>query len=69
MQGHLTHSWYLGKFFFDSVLKGNEGDGIVIGASNVKHLEENLEALRKGPLPEKVVEAITKITQFMKIRI
>ena len=41
-----------------SVLKGNSGDGIIVGASNVKHLEENLEALSKGPLPDEVVEAI-----------
>ncbi|KAK5720619.1 hypothetical protein LTS12_027616 [Elasticomyces elasticus] len=41
-----------------SVLKGENGDGIIIGASNIKHLEDNLEALSKGPLPEEVVEAI-----------
>ncbi|KAJ5946753.1 Aldo/keto reductase [Penicillium verhagenii] len=43
-----------------SVLKGEIGDGIIIGASNLKHLEQNLEALKKGPLPEEVVEAINE---------
>ncbi|KAF9194911.1 hypothetical protein BGZ50_005544 [Haplosporangium sp. Z 11] len=32
-------------------------DGIVIGASNLKHLESNLDDLEKGPLPEIMVQA------------
>ncbi|KAJ5723420.1 Aldo/keto reductase [Penicillium malachiteum] len=41
-----------------SQLKAEKGDGIIIGASSLKHLEENLVALSHGPLPEYVVEAI-----------
>ncbi|KAJ5094432.1 Aldo/keto reductase [Penicillium angulare] len=41
-----------------SKLKAEKGDGIIIGASNLKHLEENLVALSKGPLPEDVAEAM-----------
>lgn len=42
-----------------SVLKRDRGDAIIIiGASGVKHLAENLADLDKFPLPEEVVEAL-----------
>lgn len=41
-----------------SVLKRELGDGVIVGASSVKHLEENLTALDQGPLPEEVVQAL-----------
>ncbi|KAJ7302669.1 NADP-dependent oxidoreductase domain-containing protein [Mycena albidolilacea] len=41
-----------------SVLKKEFGDAVIVGASSAKHLEENLEALDKGPLPADVVEAL-----------
>ncbi|KAJ7838225.1 NADP-dependent oxidoreductase domain-containing protein [Mycena olivaceomarginata] len=34
------------------------GDAVIIGASSKKRLEENLEALNKGPLPADVVAAL-----------
>ncbi|KAJ7772820.1 NADP-dependent oxidoreductase domain-containing protein [Mycena olivaceomarginata] len=36
-------------------LKKELGDAVIIGASSKKRLEENLEALNKGPLPADVV--------------
>ncbi|KAJ7690333.1 NADP-dependent oxidoreductase domain-containing protein [Mycena rosella] len=41
-----------------SVLKKEVGDGIVVGAGSTHHLENNLKALDKGPLPADVVEAL-----------
>ncbi|KAF7340301.1 putative aldo keto reductase protein [Mycena venus] len=41
-----------------SMLKKEFGDAIIIGAASKKHLEENLEALDKGPLPADVVAAL-----------
>ncbi|KAJ6555933.1 NADP-dependent oxidoreductase domain-containing protein [Mycena capillaripes] len=41
-----------------SVLKGELGDKVIVGVSGKKHLEENLEALDKGPLPADVVAAL-----------
>jgi len=41
-----------------SKLSKEAGDAIIIGASSLKHLEENLVDLEKGPLPEDVVEAL-----------
>eukprot|EP00808_Paulinella_micropora_P030144 g37179.t1 len=41
-----------------SALKGSLGDGVIVGASTVDHLTENLAALQSRPLHAKVVEAI-----------
>ncbi|KAG0287810.1 hypothetical protein BGZ98_004480, partial [Dissophora globulifera] len=41
-------------------------DGIIIGASSLKHLDENLNALEKGPLPEEVVNAYEEAWQNVK---
>lgn len=43
-----------------SAMKREFGDAIIVGASSVKHLEENLEDLEKGALPEDVLEALEK---------
>jgi aflatoxin B1 aldehyde reductase len=43
-----------------SSLSQENGDAIIVGASSVKHLEENLEDLEKGPLPQEVVEAMDR---------
>ncbi|KAJ9138808.1 Aldo/keto reductase [Pleurostoma richardsiae] len=48
----------LGWLSHHSMLKGEKGDGIVLGASSLSQLEQNLKALEGGPLPEEVVEAI-----------
>lgn len=41
-----------------SLLKRENGDAIIIGASSTKHLEENLADLEKGPLPQDVLDAL-----------
>lgn len=41
-----------------SLLKRENGDAIIIGASSTKHLEENLADLEKGPLPQAVLDAL-----------
>ncbi|KAJ7878697.1 NADP-dependent oxidoreductase domain-containing protein [Mycena leptocephala] len=41
-----------------SVLKQEFGDAVIIGASSKKRLEDNLEALDKGPLPVDVVAVL-----------
>jgi aflatoxin B1 aldehyde reductase len=43
-----------------SSLSKEKGDAIIVGASSVKHLVENLDDLEKGPLPEDVVEAVDR---------
>ncbi|PAV24322.1 Aldo keto reductase [Pyrrhoderma noxium] len=41
-----------------SLLKREYGDSILIGASSVNHIEQNMVDLEKGPLPEEVVKAL-----------
>jgi len=41
-----------------SLLKREYGDAIIIGASSMKHIEQNMLDLEKGPLPEAVVKAL-----------
>ncbi|KAH9483768.1 Aldo-keto reductase [Psilocybe cubensis] len=41
-----------------SLLKKDKGDAVLIGASSLKHIKENLVDLEKGPLPEDVVKAL-----------
>jgi len=41
-----------------SKLKNELGDAIIVGASNAKHLQDNLEALDQGPLPAEVLQAL-----------
>lgn len=40
-----------------SALSGTKGDGIVVGASSVVQLDQNLQAMRQQPLPISIVEA------------
>lgn len=49
-----------------SQLKEEMGDAIIVGASSVKHLEDNLVDLEKGPLPEEVVQAVEEAWPLVK---
>ncbi|TCD64943.1 hypothetical protein EIP91_003401 [Steccherinum ochraceum] len=49
-----------------SFLKREHGDAVIIGASSVKHIEENLKDLEKGPLPEEVVQALEEAHEAVK---
>jgi len=49
-----TYRWLA----YHSMLNGDRGDAILIGASRLNHLKQNMEAVKAGPLPEDVVEAV-----------
>jgi aflatoxin B1 aldehyde reductase len=46
-----------------SALRGEAGDGIILGASSPAHLTENLAAVTEGPLPGTVLGAIDAAAQ------
>ncbi|KAK2861934.1 hypothetical protein Q5P01_001467 [Channa striata] len=46
--------------FHHSQLKGDLGDGVIIGMSNMAQLQQNLAAAEEGPLDEKVVAAFNE---------
>lgn len=44
---------------YHSFLKASRGDAVIIGASRLTQLIQNMETLQKGELPEEIVEAIS----------
>jgi aflatoxin B1 aldehyde reductase len=49
-----------------SALKGEKGDGLILGASNVGHVEKNLQAVKGGPLPADVVDAFERAWELCR---
>ncbi|XP_071382454.1 aflatoxin B1 aldehyde reductase member 3 [Centroberyx affinis] len=43
--------------YHHSQLKGDVGDGVIIGMSSMEQLQQNMSAAEEGPLDERVVEA------------
>ena len=50
-----------------SQLEAERGDAIIVSASSVKQLEQNLAALEKGPLPEELVQAFDRAWDVAKV--
>lgn len=48
-----TYRWLA----YHSMLRGDRGDAILIGASKLSHLRQNMAAVKAGPLPDDVLEA------------
>ena len=48
-----TYRWLA----YHSMLSGGRGDAIIIGASSIKHLKQNMMAIDAGPLPDSLVSA------------
>jgi len=46
--------------YHHSALDGNLGDGVIIGCSNIAHMEENVGYSQKGGLDERVVQSINE---------
>ncbi|MCJ1405181.1 hypothetical protein MMC11_008407 [Xylographa trunciseda] len=46
-----------------SALSGEHGDAMIIGASNLQQLEENLKICDGGPLPDDMVEVFEEVWQ------
>ena len=46
---------------YHSTLKPELGDGIIVGASKIEHLEDNLKACDNGPLPGDLVKVFEEI--------
>lgn len=46
---------------YNSPLKPEYGDALIVGASSLKQLEQTLEGLKAGPLPEEAVKRIDHV--------
>lgn len=53
--------------FYHSMLKRERGDGIIIGASRLEQLEQNIATIRNGELPDKIVKAFEDAWQTSRI--
>ncbi|MCJ1285984.1 hypothetical protein MMC26_005326 [Xylographa opegraphella] len=49
-----------------SALSAKHGDAMIVGASSMRQLEENLEICKEGPLPDGVVKVIEDVWQSAK---
>ena len=57
-----TYRWMMNH----SMLRADRGDAVIIGASKLNHLLQNMEAVKAGPLPEDIVEAFEHAWQITK---
>lgn len=57
-----TYRWLA----FHSMLDGNRGDAILIGASKPGHLQQNMDTLKAGPLPGEIVQAFDQAWTITK---
>jgi aflatoxin B1 aldehyde reductase len=49
-----------------SQLDSDRGDGIIIGASSIAHLQHNLAAVRQGRLPQEVLDAVNEASESVR---
>ncbi|EXJ83354.1 alcohol dehydrogenase [Capronia coronata CBS 617.96] len=61
-RAELAYRWVT----FNSPLKPEHGDAIIVGASSVEQLEQSLTGIEKGPLSDKAVKAIDEIWEQIK---
>ena len=57
-----TYRWLA----YHSMLDGERGDAILIGASKLNHLRQNMETVKAGPLPEELVNAFEQAWTITK---
>ena len=48
------------------MLSAERGDAIIIGASKLNHLKQNMETVKAGSLPDSIVDAFEKAWQTSK---
>ena len=61
-KGELAYRWTR----YNSLLDGEKGDKIIIGASSVEQLEQTLAWFKKGPLDNETVTKIDTIWEAIK---
>ncbi|KAI0265383.1 Aldo/keto reductase [Gloeopeniophorella convolvens] len=49
-----------------SLMKREHGDSVIIGASSLHHIEQNLDDLEKGPLPDEVLRVLDEAWASVK---
>lgn len=49
-----------------SIMDAKKGDGILIGASKITQMEQNMEAVKKGELPQPILDALDGAWEIAK---
>jgi len=49
-----------------SMLNADGGDGIILGASSIKHLEQNMAACEQPPLPQRLLDILERGWEIIK---
>ena len=57
-----TYRWLA----YHSMLNTDRGDAIIIGASKLSHLQQNINSVKAGQLPEEIVETFNKAWNICK---
>ena len=57
-----TYRWLVNH----SMLSGKRGDAVIVGASKLNHLKQNIDCAKAGPLPKDVVDAFEKAWEITK---
>lgn len=57
-----TYRWLVNH----SMLSGERGDAVIVGASKLNHLKQNIDCAKAGPLPKDVVDAFEKAWEITK---
>lgn len=50
---------------YHSILDASQGDAIILGASTLEQMRENLDIIEAGPLPEDLAQAISDVYQYV----
>lgn len=58
-----TYRWLA----YHSMLNGDRGDAILVGASKLQHMKQNIAAIKAGPLPREVVDAFERAWKISKV--
>jgi aflatoxin B1 aldehyde reductase len=66
VKGLSGHEVALRWVLHHSALDASKGDAMIIGASSVKQLEENLRICEQGPLPEELVQLLERTWNVAK---
>jgi aflatoxin B1 aldehyde reductase len=61
-RAELAYRWVT----YNSPLKKEQGDALIIGASSIEQLEQTLKGIKNGPLSKKAVEGIDAIWEEIK---
>lgn len=57
-----TYRWLA----FHSMLNGDRGDAVIVGASKLNHLRQNMQTVLDGPLPDRLTDIFSEAWEMCK---